>query len=156
MQQFKINIDFTGIFDGELIALVEDAAQAALAEGNPSNPVSVNLLISDDHYLHKLNLQYRGYDRPTDVLAFSMNEDVNGLDELLGDIAISMEAAERQADEASHSVKSELQLLVVHGILHLLGHNHETDQDKKVMWAVQANVLNQLDPEINVPASGYK
>ncbi len=156
MQQFKINIDFTGELDSEFIPLMEDAAKAALAGVDLTNLDTVNLLISDDQYLRKLNHQYRGYDRPTDVLAFSMDVDVAGLNGFLGDIAISMEAVVRQADEAGHSVIAELQLLVVHGILHLLGYDHEVDQDKKVMSATQTNILNQLNPEINIPALGCK
>ena len=156
MQQFKINIEFAGNLDSELIALIEDAAKAALAGVNPTNSDTVNLLISDDKYLRKLNYQYRGFDRPTDVLAFPMDAGVDDLDGFLGDIAVSLESAERQSNEAGHSVKSELQLLVVHGVLHLLGYDHETDEDKKVMWTLQADVLDQLNPEINIPALGYK
>ena len=151
MQQFRINIDFTGTPDKVYVALIEDAVEAVLAAENSPNPVSINLLISDDQHLQQLNRKYLGFDRPTDVLAFPMDEPVDGLDGHLGDIAISMDAAGRQAEEAGHSVESELQLLLVHGILHLLGYDHHTEEDKKVMWTVQANVLNQLDQAINVP-----
>ena len=153
MQQFKINIDFTGPPDNDLIGIIEKAARATFNLQHISKPVSVNVLISDNHFIRKLNHKYRGYDRATDVLAFPMDENVAGLEWHIGDIAISLEAVSKQAREARHSVNSELQLLVVHGCLHLLGYDHENKDDRKEMWAAQSRVLNGINSEIYYPAS---
>lgn len=152
MQQFKINIDFTGLHDNEIIGAIEEAAQATFNLQQLSKPVSVNLLISDNQFLRELNHKYRGYDRGTDVLAFPMDENVAGLEGHIGDIAISLEAAGKQAQESRHSVISELQLLVVHGCLHLLGYDHKKEDDKEEMWAAQTRVLEKVNSEINIPA----
>ncbi|GMQ79386.1 MAG: rRNA maturation RNase YbeY [Anaerolineae bacterium] len=154
MQQFKINVDFTGPPDNDLIGVIEEAALATFNLQQISKPVSVNVLISDNQFLRELNYKYRGYDRATDVLAFPMDENVAGLEGLIGDMAISLEAAGKQAREARHSVISELQLLVVHGCLHLLGYDHVDEDDKKEMWAAQTSVLNKISSEIHFPASG--
>ena len=154
MQQFKIKIDFNGPPENDLIGDIEEAALATFNQQQISKPVSVNVLISDNQFLRKLNNKYRGYDRATDVLAFPMHESVAGLEGHVGDIAISLEAARKQAQEARHSVNSELKLLVVHGILHLLGYDHEIEDDKKEMWAAQTSVLNKISSEIHFPASG--
>jgi probable rRNA maturation factor len=154
MQQFKINVDFTGPPDNDFIGAIEEAARAISNLQQISKPVSVNVLISDNKFLRKLNHKYRGYDRATDVLAFPMDENVAGLEGHIGDIAISLEAAWKQAREARHSVNSELQLLVVHGFLHLLGYDHENEDDKKEMWAAQTSILNMISSEIHFPASG--
>ncbi len=153
MQQFKINIDFTGPPDNDLIGVIEEAALATFNLQQISKPVSVNVLISDNQFLRKLNHKYRGYDRATDVLAFPMDENVAGLEGHIGEIVISLEAAWKQAREARHSVNSELQLLVVHGCLHLLGYDHANEDDKKEMWAAQKSVLNKVSSEIHLPAS---
>ncbi len=154
MQQFKINIDFTGPPDNDLIVVIEEAALATFNLQQISKPVSVNVLISNNQFLRKLNHKYRGFDRSTDVLAFPMDENVAGLEGHIGDIAISLEAASKQAREARHSVNSELQLLVVHGCLHLLGYDHENEDEKKEMWAAQTSVLYKVSTEIHLPASG--
>lgn len=152
MQRYNINI--SGEQSGKYNKTIGDAAWATLLEESINAPVSVNLLIADDQYLQLLNKQYQGHDHPTDVLAFPMNEDVDGLQEHLGDIAISMDSVVVQAGEAGQSVAAELQLLVVHGILHLLGYDHHSEGDKKKMWEVQERVLKMLQSDIHQPASG--
>ncbi len=79
----------------------------------------LSLLLTDDEEIRGLNSRFRGKDRPTDVLSFPMDDDV-----LLGDIAVSMERARAQADEAGETLEAELARLLVHGLLHLLGYDH--------------------------------
>jgi probable rRNA maturation factor len=88
----------------------------------------LSIVITDDATIHDLNRQWRHKDRPTDVLSFSQ---VEGLcpgapseEQLLGDVVISLETAARQAKELGHSLEQEVQRLLVHGVLHLLGHDH--------------------------------
>lgn len=110
----------------------------------------VSLVLSDDAYIHALNLQYRGKDCPTDVLSFALNEGeepevLDGPEEvLLGDIIISLETATRQAIEYGHSLERELAYLTVHGILHLLGYDHMTEEEKCEMRQEEEHVLSLL------------
>lgn len=127
-------------------AALQTAVTAALArEGAPAGEVT--LLLADDARLRELNRQFRGVDAPTDVLSFPAGEDVPSLPgepPYLGDIAISVPYAARQAAAAGHSLAAELQLLAIHGALHLLGHDHGTPGEKARMWAVQAAILEGL------------
>jgi probable rRNA maturation factor len=83
-------------------------------------------LIADDKELRRLNREFRGYDYPTDVLSFPSEGQAGGLS--YGEIAISIDAARRQAAEYGHSVEAEIGILMLHGVLHLLGMDHETDR----------------------------
>lgn len=110
----------------------------------------VSIVFADDAYIHELNRDYRGKDTPTDVLSFALNEgdepDVIGGPEetLLGDIVISLDTAARQAEEFGHSLERELAYLTVHGMLHLLGFDHETEEEKTVMRQKEELVLSEL------------
>ncbi|MBP2626357.1 MAG: metalloprotease ybeY [Firmicutes bacterium] len=110
----------------------------------------VSLVLANDEYIHALNREYRGKDCPTDVLSFALNEGeepvvIDGPEEvLLGDIIISIETATRQAAEYGHSLERELAYLTVHGILHLLGYDHMTEEDKQEMRREEEHVLSLL------------
>jgi len=98
----------------------------------------LSVLLCDDSFIQKLNLQYRGFDKSTDVLSFSMNEgELLGVGrELLGDVVISVETAARRAQRFNHSVTREVSILLIHGILHLLGYDHQNKADEKQMFAL--------------------
>ena len=126
-------------------ALLEKAAQAALTHQNAPQPADLTIMLGDDPQLHQLNLEYLGIDAPTDVLSFPANEtDPETGDVYLGDIIISVPRAKLQAAAAEHEVEAELQLLVVHGVLHLLGHDHAEAEEKARMWQAQAEILKML------------
>lgn len=133
-------------------ALLERAALLTLELAPPLSPpgadtvhADLSIILTDDRRLHELNLDYLGVDAPTDVLSFPAAEVDPETESLyLGDIAISIPRATQQAQDAGHSVEAEAQLLVVHGVLHLLGYDHATDEEKAVMWAEQAKVLERL------------
>ncbi len=127
------------------IALLEQAVQAALAQQGFSGDYEITLVLTDDAQLHKLNRDYLGMDSPTDVLSFPSDETdpETGL-RYLGDILLSLPRAALQAEQAGHSLEAESQLLVVHGVLHLLGHDHADTDEKTVMWAAQAEILETL------------
>ena len=108
--------------------------------------ISVSLV--DNEFIHKINRDYRGIDRPTDVISFAFldNEDRNALYKskepvCLGDIYISVEKSKEQAIEYGHSLNRELSFLFVHGLLHLLGYDHMTEEDEKVMFRLQDEIL---------------
>ena len=110
----------------------------------------VSVTLTNNEYIHTLNKQYRGIDRPTDVLSFALNEseepdvedgpDVN----VLGDLVISVERAKEQAADYGHSVKREIAFLTVHGMLHLLGYDHMEEEDRIEMEAEQRFVMEKL------------
>ena len=125
-------------------ALLEHAAHETL-EGQSISDGDVTIVLSDDKQLHKLNREYLGFDAPTDVLSFPASEsDPETGVRYLGDIIISVERARSQAEAAGHPLQAELQLLVVHGILHLLGYDHAEADEKNRMWAAQAKILERL------------
>ena len=149
-----INIELAHAFMDEVdVAQLERAALATLNHQGTSPEASLTIVITDNTRLHELNLQYLKVDAPTDVLSFPAgytDPDTNAV--YLGDILISYPQAQIQAAAAGHPVKAELQLLVVHAVLHLLGYDHLEAADKTAMWAAQGQILAQLgSPSINAP-----
>jgi probable rRNA maturation factor len=125
--------------------LLERAAQAALEHESQSIDSDLSIVLTDNEHLHELNLNYLGVDSPTDVLSFPASEkDPETGTHYLGDILISIPRAQAQAEAAGHPLESEVQLLVVHGVLHLLGHDHAEPTDKARMWKAQAEILESL------------
>lgn len=113
--------------------------------------VEVGLAITDDEHIRALNAEFRGVDRPTDVLSFPMESGPGetfvtppGHVRALGDIVISYERAVEQAREYGHSVEREIGYLVVHGMLHLLGYDHATPHEREVMRAKEEAALVDL------------
>jgi probable rRNA maturation factor len=123
-------------------------------EKNLSEDVEVGVLWADDAYIRTLNREYRGKDCATDVLSFAMQDE--GEDEpvleddplaeiLLGDIVISLETAQRQAEEYGHDMDREISFLLVHGMLHLLGYDHGEESERQVMRQEEEKILAALD-----------
>ncbi|MFZ2331209.1 MAG: rRNA maturation RNase YbeY [Atribacterota bacterium] len=113
----------------------------------------VSLLLTDDKGIQRLNKKYRNIDYPTDVLAFSQIENENRNrtslfhneeEYLLGDIVISVETAQRQALNLGHSLEIELILLIIHGFLHLLGFEHDSESKYEQMKALEKKVFNDI------------
>ena len=115
------------------------------AEGCPET-IEASILLTGDEGIRILNRDYRGIDSPTDVLAFSQTEGEDfGPDtgeNPLGDVVISVETAARQAKEHGHTLDKEIDVLLAHGLLHLLGYDHETPQDEKKMFQRQGELLS--------------
>lgn len=115
-----------------------------------SEPLTVALLVTDDYNIRRLNLQYLGEDAPTDVLAFGMGEGTDGfvsppaMVRHLGDLVVSYPRAAIQAAEYGQSVPDELDRLVVHGILHLLGYDDHGQQEREQMWSRQEAILEAI------------
>ena len=125
--------------------LLERAAHTALKHQKETLEVDLSIVLTDDARLRELNRDYLGVDGPTDVLSFPASEtDPETGARYIGDIIISVPYAARGAEKAGHPLESELQLLVVHGVLHLLGHDHAESKDKARMWKAQAEILESL------------
>lgn len=133
--------------------LLEKVATAAVLLEDPEADQEVSVLLVDDEAIQELNALYRGMDCPTDVLSFAMNEDTaeGGEftsmedDNILGDVVISLETAQRQAEEFGHSLEREIGFLAVHGVLHLLGYDHSGEADTPKMRAREEAILASLD-----------
>lgn len=108
--------------------------------------VEMNVILVDNTYIHELNQKYRGIDKETDVITFALEDEkelLNGSDErVLGDIYISVDKAREQAKEYGHSFLREITFLAVHGFYHLLGYDHMTEEEEKVMFRKQEEVLS--------------
>lgn len=140
---------------------VRAAAQAVLRHQGAPDSASLCIVVTDDAEIQALNHQYRGIDAPTDVLSFGMqagepyddepnapfivaSEEQVKADAYLGDVIVAYPQVVAQAAQEGHPAEHELNLLVVHGVLHLLGYDHATPQDEAHMWAIQDQVLEAL------------
>ncbi len=127
--KFQDSVDTTAL---------EKAALVTLAIQNIREDVNLSVVIEDEQQLQALNHEFLGVDSPTDVLSFFEDElDPETGQRYLGEVIISYPQAEKQGVTAGHSTRSELDLLVVHGVLHLLGYDHSTDEEKEKMWKIQ-------------------
>lgn len=152
-EQNKIEID------ERLIELLDKALQiAAEAEGITEGEVALTFV--DDEAIHELNRDYRGIDRPTDVLSFAMNEslddeleivyeleedeEADSLTDILGDIIISVDRAKQQSEDYGHSLEREIGFLFVHGFLHLIGYDHQDAESEAEMMGKQEAALARV------------
>lgn len=125
--------------------LIKRVIRAAVNEHYPNHRFEVNVTVCDDETIRSINNEHRGIDRPTDVLSFPFFDfDTPNQTVLLGDIIISRDTAYRQAKEYGHSPKREFCFLAAHSALHLLGYDHETDEERVVMEAKQRDILDNL------------
>lgn len=109
------------------------------------NNLEFNIIIVDNEKIHEINRDFRGIDRPTDVITFALedNEDFPEMDiRVLGDIYISIDKVKGQAIEYGHSFLRELSFLTIHGFLHLLGYDHMNEDEEKVMFSKQEEILD--------------
>lgn len=109
-------------------------------------PAEVSVVITDDAQVHELNQRYRGVDAPTDVLSFGLDDDAGfvsppGSARQLGEVVIAYPTAVRQAARARHGIDEELAHLLVHGLLHLLGYDHELPKEARLMRAREEALL---------------
>jgi len=125
------------------------AAEIALQFSGVDDSPSLSIRITDDSEIQDLNNRYRGVDKVTDVLSFGDDFDDPDLESrYLGDIVISYPRAEEQAQKRGHQPVEEIQLLIIHGVLHLLGYDHSEEAKKSQMWSLQKLILDQLGLDI--------
>lgn len=128
--------------DEEIEKIVEKSIEAALEEIEFTDDYEVSVSFVGDEEIHELNRDYRGVDRTTDVLSFPMDDEFTNM---LGDIVININKVIEQAKEYGHSEKREISYLTVHSSLHLMGFDHEEEEDKKDMRAVEDRVMEKLE-----------
>jgi probable rRNA maturation factor len=132
-------------------SLLERAAQTALDQQGITADPDITIVITGNEEIRTLNKEYLDNDAPTDVLSFPSDElDLDTGNRYLGDIIIAYPQAEAQAQAGGHALSNEIELLVVHGVLHLLGYDHAEEELKKEMWNTQAEILRQLNNPLAV------
>lgn len=132
----------------ELIEKIKDIILECLDYEGYSDEYELSLSFVDNKEIHELNKQFRGIDRPTDVLSFPMlsdDFDIELEEESLGDIVISLERAFEQSLEYNHSFEREVCFLVCHSTFHLLGYDHDTEENTKIMRQKEEYILNKLN-----------
>ena len=128
-------------------------------DGWSGRSVIIGLALSNDEHVQKLNYEFRGKDKPTNVLSFANIDDDTFFDDIsdveaieLGDIIIALETLDREADEKNIPLKNHFAHLLVHGILHLFGYDHQNDEEAEEMESSEINILKKLG--INNPYEG--
>ena len=136
-------------------SIIEDIKRAVETIGKlyDVKDSEVSITLTNNETIHELNRDYRGIDRPTDVLSFAFHEsdepeiitdDIDKAVDTLGDIIISVEMAKTQAEDYGHSLRREIVFLTVHGMLHLLGYDHMEEKDRLEMEKEQEYIMSQL------------
>lgn len=128
-----------------------DIADYAVKLLNRNNNFSLEVNFVNNEMIHQINKEYRHIDRPTDVISFAFLDEVEGEVSinygdnlfLLGEILISIDQAKIQAEEYGHSLHREICFLFVHGLLHLLGYDHQNEIEEKEMFSLQEKILNE-------------
>lgn len=143
------------VLENSVLKRLQEGLNSVARLNDLSEEAEVDVTIVDDEEIHTLNREYRGMDKPTDVLSFALDEDMDDSDEpelvggpeehLFGDIIISAETALRQAEEYGHGLEREMTYLAVHGMFHLLGYDHMTEEEKMVMRAKEEEALRAIN-----------
>lgn len=156
MSVSAIDVRVDGCYETQVEPRVLRGAALRTLQQYTEDAYDLTVVVTGDQVVRELNQRYRGVDTSTDVLAFA-NEtvgpfvDAPELGRYLGDIIISFPQAERQASMAGNDISAELQLLVIHGALHLLGYDHQREPEGAEMWAAQQAVLDELGLEVHLP-----
>lgn len=152
-----VEINYEGINENiDCEKLIEQVLNTCFKEENMDKlGLYVSVTLTCPSYIKNINKEYRNIDKETDVLSFPMFEKVeideiikeqkNMVQDVLGDIIVSVDRVKEQAVEYEHSFERELAYMVVHGFYHLMGYDHMTDDEKKVMRAKEENILAKLN-----------
>ena len=151
----RVDVRIERPFGGAMSAAwLRSVARRVLAAEGPDEAVEASVVVTDDATVRDLNRRYRDQDEPTDVLSFGLGDSADGSFVLppdershLGEVVISYPTAVRQAEEEGHSVEAELAHLLVHGILHLLGYDHQNAEDERTMRDREAEILADVEPK---------
>lgn len=152
MLEIEYNDETGELSENQIQQILELLTLAAEME-NITEESELSLTFVTNEKIHQINKEYRGVDRPTDVISFALEESVEeeikiigapSMPRILGDIIISIPKAKEQAMEYGHSFMRELGFLAVHGFLHLLGYDHGTKEEEKEMFTKQEKILTQF------------
>jgi len=154
MTVHEINIDIAAPYRRRLAKKwLREVIDTTWAAQKINRPVELSLLVTGDEEVHKLNREYRGINSTTDVISFALSENTDGTEFItppdrisrLGEVIISYPQAVSQARENRQTIKAELAWLVVHGLLHLLGYDHQDDKSEAAMRKREDKILREFD-----------
>ncbi len=154
MVAYTIEVQLREEAPGDLdVGRLQTAIAWVLNRHSVTEGATLAVVITGDDTVRKLNRQFRHIDAPTDVLSFPANPLPKEIAEelYLGDLVLSFATIKRQAEREGHSVSDELMLAAIHGTLHLLGYDHDTQLNQKKMWSAQAEALHAMQVAIQVP-----
>ena len=145
-----INNEQTKVDTSELEALVRKVLETGLKVLAVKDPVEISVTFVDNETIRTLNRDYRGVDQVTDVLSFAQEEGAEfiqpqGAPRMLGDIIIALERAVEQSNEYNHSLEREVGYLTAHGVLQLLGYDHQTEEERHKMRELEELVMVELN-----------
>lgn len=133
------------VYDREITKRLVKELTGSILEKLGLTGVEVSITLTDDQTITNINREWRGKDKPTDVLSFPQEDSIGYRYRILGDVVISLPYAKRQAEEIGLTYREEVLRLLVHGILHLLGYDHErSEEDERVMFTLQEDIINHL------------
>ncbi len=137
----QVDVNQARLVGGQRVArgVMRRVMRAIASEIKVLKPFKVSIAFVCAREIRRLNRVYRGKDQVTDVLSFDMDDE-----EFLGEVLIDYEQAKRQAKEMKHTIGNEIIFLIVHGVLHLFGHDHERPLDRKRMFTIQTRILERL------------
>ena len=159
MHEIEVSREVKNLGHRNAAALIRKAAEKALAAEQVQVPCLISVMLTDAEGIHRVNREFRGVDRETDVLSFPLNELTPGAFDpeacerdletgavMLGDMMISIPACERQGEEFGHGFEREIQYLTVHSVLHLLGYDHvDEGEQKRQMRAREKAIMGDRD-----------
>ena len=159
MHEIEVSREVKNLGHRNAAALIRKAAEKALAAEQVQVPCLISVMLTDAEGIHRVNREFRGVDRETDVLSFPLNELTPGAFDpeaceqdwetgavMLGDMMISIPACERQGEEFGHGFDREIQYLTVHSVLHLLGYDHvDEGEQKRQMRAREKAIMGDQD-----------
>lgn len=156
MNRYDIDVQFhaaipSDVDEAATVQRVREAAAATLDQEEVDPTAGLSVVLTGNDEIQRLNRDFRGVDKPTDVLSFPADSGVPDMEEYLGDVLISLPVAWQQAAAGHHHPLDELSLLAVHGVLHLLGYDHAEPEEKLEMWNRQNGVLVKLGLEVRSP-----
>ena len=159
MHEIAVSREVKNLGHRNAASLIRKAAEKALAAENVQVPCLISVMLTDEEGIHRVNREFRGVDRETDVLSFPLNELTPGAFDpetcerdwetgavMLGDMMISIPACEKQGEEFGHGFEREIQYLTVHSVLHLLGYDHvDEGEQKKQMRTREKAIMGDRD-----------
>ena len=159
MHEIAVSREVKNLGHRNAASLIRRAAEKALLAENVQVPCLISVMLTDGDGIHRVNREFRGVDRETDVLSFPLNELTPGAFDpeaceqdwetgavMLGDMMISIPACERQGEEFGHGFEREIQYLTVHSVLHLLGYDHvDEGEQKRQMRAREKAIMGDQD-----------
>jgi len=148
-----IEIEFLDIEQNEeYVELAKTVIKRCFEEENLSDKLYINIILTTPENIRKINNEFRNIDKETDVLSFPMfekeeiqNSETFVIEEVLGDIVISIDKVKEQSTEYGHSFEREFSYMLVHGFYHLMGYDHMEENEKQQMRVKEENILNKLN-----------